>query len=248
MKYQNTKKVWDTFWQSTTFSNRELLKEESKTIRWKRIRQYLSSQLKSLKNFETIEVGAGMGTYSALLAKKGAKTTLLDYSDSALEYAKKFFKDNGLKATLLKDDALRLPKKLYGRYDVALSFGLIEHFKGKERKQIIKSHLDLVRKNGLIIISVPNRHCLPYRIYKYGMELIGRWPYGLEIPYSRNELTEILKKLGVKEIVFTGDSFFWSLNFINPLLFINRKLKINNNQGTFLDPFLSFSLVVMAKK
>jgi 2-polyprenyl-3-methyl-5-hydroxy-6-metoxy-1,4-benzoquinol methylase len=96
-----------------------------------------------------------------------------------------------LPAKFLKHDALVLPVDLLGKYDISMSFGLAEHFRGVERTKIIKSHFDVLKKGGMAFISVPNRYNPPYRLSKFFAEHVNRWRVGAEIPYSRKELGDI---------------------------------------------------------
>jgi hypothetical protein len=138
-----------------------------------------------------------------------------------------------------------------------MSFGLAEHFKGFKRKKIIKTHFDVLRKNGITFIAVPNQYNVPYRIFKFFAEYAGRWRVGEEYPFSRRELRDICQLIGFANLSFFGDSFFSSFDFVNPLKIIKkiygsrndlRNTKIKRESGTFLDSYLSYSLVVYGKK
>jgi hypothetical protein len=136
-----------------------------------------------------------------------------------------------------------------------MSFGLTEHFLEKQRLKINKAHLDLLKRGGLTFISVPNKYNPPYRLWKFLAEKAGYWQVE-EIPYSRSELTAICQKIGVTHINFFGDSFFCSLNFINPLVIMSKILgknslkfkKIKKEKGTPLDQYISYALVLCAQK
>jgi 2-polyprenyl-3-methyl-5-hydroxy-6-metoxy-1,4-benzoquinol methylase len=260
IKLINSPQVWDNVWKETK-SKKEyqaLLKEERDSVRWRRIKAAVKKSFKSFKGLKVIEVGSGLGTYSALMAKEGAKVSLLDYSDKALQEAKLFLKANNVQATFIKADALKLPQKLMGKYDISMSFGLTEHFIGKNRVKINKVHFDLVRDNGMVVLSFPNKNNLPYRFFKYATQKLKTWPFGIEIPYSKQEFMEMFHTFGIRKIQVEGDSLFWSLNFINPFILISRVLNklgirqrwfiIGNQHGTFLDKYISFAYVVMVQK
>jgi hypothetical protein len=152
---------------------------------------------------------------------------------------------------------LALSSELLGEYDVSMSFGLTEHFKGIERININKAHFDVLRSGGIALISVPNKRNLPYRIYKFVAENTGKWPVGEEYPYTRKEFTKICQQIGIKEYSFFGDSLIGSLNFINPFKVFKKVFRIKENlnpskikkeNGTFLDQYLSYALVLCGKK
>lgn len=249
---KNTPQLWDKLWLATT-KEEDLynLKKEESSIRWQRIEKLILKKFKSFKNLDVIEVGAGAGTLSLLFAKRGAKVTILDYSSKAISRSKEFFSRHNCKANFILADALHLNNKLKNKYDVAMSFGLAEHFEGTQRLAIIKSHFDLINKQGLVIISVPNKANLPYRIHKMIMQLAKKWKFGEEYPYTRKEFLSIAKKLNAKQTHFIGDSFFNSFRFLNPLLLLKRKkniLSIKKEKGSFLDSRYAYALIFMSEK
>jgi 2-polyprenyl-3-methyl-5-hydroxy-6-metoxy-1,4-benzoquinol methylase len=258
-KLTNTPELWDQVW-ADPLNNEENnfnLKKEESSIRWQRIEKIIFREFGSFKNLRIIEIGAGAGTNTALALQRGAKVTILDYSTKALKRAREFFASNNLSAEFLKQDALSLPKNLYSKYDVSMSFGLSEHFKGPERIKINKAHFDLIRNGGIAFISVPNKYNLPYRLFKFVAKLAGEWKVGEEFPYSRQEFKKICKKIGINNFSFFGDSLFWSLNLINPVNIIKKKLNLKKNlnlsnikkeKGTFLDEYLSYALILYGKK
>ncbi len=208
-------------------------------------------KFKNFNKLKIIEIGSGIGTNSVLMAKRGADITVLDYSEKALLRSNEFFRRNGLNVEFIYEDALKLPKSLYGQFDISMSFGLAEHFKGKQRLLIVRSHFDVLKNGGIAFISVPNALNIPYRLYKFVTEILGIWPYGEEYPYTRKEFIDICRKLNIEEHFFIGDSIFRSFNFINPLKFFrssNFKSDINVEKGTYLDEYVGYALVLCAIK
>tara|TARA_Y100001968_G_C18783814_1_gene447946 strand:+ start:156 stop:434 length:279 start_codon:yes stop_codon:yes gene_type:complete len=90
---ENTPKLWDRLWDNNIHDYEDQLSiaTEEKSIRWNRIKQFVLKEFGSFKNLKTIEIGAGVGTYSALMAREGADVTLLDYSNKALQRSQEFF-------------------------------------------------------------------------------------------------------------------------------------------------------------
>lgn len=259
MLKQNTPALWDEVWKDRPSKNEDLfnLVKEENGIRWQRIESVVLKKFGSFKNLKVIEIGAGAGTNAALMAKRGAKVSVLDNSEKALQRSKNFFQRNKLKAKFIKQDALNLPRNLFGKYDISMSFGLTEHFKGEERIKINKAHFDLLKKGGLAFISVPNKYNIPYQIYKTLAQFLGFWRVGEEYPYSRAELTAVCKKIAIKDYFFFGDSLWYSLNFISPIPVIKKLLKIKEipdiskvkkEAGTFLDQYFSYALVLCGEK
>ena len=226
---ENSQTLWNKLWADDGKSFREhkfnLAVEEQGTV-WRSIRTMLGKKFDNVGRLHVVELGAGRGAYSALMAQIVHQVTMVDYSDAAIEKSKEFYEFLGISnVNHLHADALRLPVELMGKYDVSMSFGLAEHFAGDERRLIIKSHFDLLKPNGLTFISVPNKDCIPYQLWKKKRELLGRWHFGLEIPFSRKELRNICDDLQIEKYFFVGSSFLSSLNFLLPLAQWKRSLE-----------------------
>ena len=132
---KNTSVLWDTFWKDESSYggqyNYKILQLEN-SVKWRRIEQKVLSNFGTFKNLKVIEIGAGTGTVSALMARKGADVTILDYSENALKSAKNVFRHNKLRAKFVNQDALSLSRKFQNKYDVSMSFGLSEHLRRRK--------------------------------------------------------------------------------------------------------------------
>ncbi|MBM3888136.1 MAG: class I SAM-dependent methyltransferase [Verrucomicrobia bacterium] len=256
---QNTPELWDALWSSQSSREQdayELAKEEH-GIRWQRLERAASAHFGSLAGLKVIEIGAGAGTNAALMARRGAQVTVLDYSPNALKRSAAFFANNGVTATLRECDALQLPADLRGAYDIAMSFGLAEHFTGERRRKIVEAHFELVRPGGLVFVAVPNKWCLPYQLVKCLAQRTRYWKVGEEYPFSRAELADIARQLGAKDIRFFADSFWASFDFVNPMKIARivlgmkkpaRVSRLRHQRGTCWDAYLSYSIVLQATK
>lgn len=256
---KSTPQLWNHVWKDTPSFEEDLLSlvKEENSIRWQRIEKIVEKCFGSFSGIEVIELGAGTGINAALMAKRGAQVTVLDFSELAIERARDFFKRNVLTATFIKQDAFSLPPEMQNQYDISMSFGLTEHFTGSKRLEINKVHFDLLRRGGVTFISVPNKYNVPYRIFKYVAECAGKWKVGEEHPYSRREMARICKKIGIKEYAFFGDSTVSSFNFISPFRLMRKMFKLGKSsravsrtkqKGTFLDQYIGYALVLYGKK
>lgn len=260
MPQKNTPELWNDGWINRKVSIDEdtynLFREEM-SIRFQRIEKIISNRFGDFNGLRVIEIGAGAGTNAAIIAKKGAKITILDYSQNALSRSKELFSRNNLQAEFICEDALALPGDLHGKFDIAMSFGLAEHFKGEKRTLINKSHFDLLRKGGVAFIAVPHSANIPYLIHKLTAEALGWWTVGEEYAYTRKEFRDICQKINIKNYIFLGDSVWASLNLISPARLIRKLFKIRPNfnyqkirleKGTPIDEYFSYSLVLCAFK
>ncbi len=258
----NTPQLWDEIWKDGQSQPEDLfgLAKEEHSIRWQRVSQYVQKYFGSFENLRVIEIGAGAGTYAALMAKRRADVTVLDYSDKALQRAQEFFSRNSLSTSLVNENALALPQDLLGKFDISMSYGLTEHFKGPDRLKVNQAHFDVLKGGGISFISVPNRYNPPYRLFKFVAERVGKWTFGEEYAYSHWELKRLCKQIGVEPVSIFGDYFFSSFNWINPFkasAFVRQVFHLHDNfdinslrnqQGTPLDGYFSYSLVLCARK
>jgi SAM-dependent methyltransferase len=205
--------VWDRLWRATPDDAKDdaALDRERRSPRWALVVQKLIAAHGTLSNLRTIELGSGRGDLSALLAERGAQTTLLDQSARALDEARRRFARLHLAATFTDGDLLGDLDEHRAAYDAAISLGVIEHFRGEDRTRVLRAHYEVLRPGGLAIVSVPNAWCPPYRAWKAYLELRGWWPYGLEIPYSRRELLSRAAEAGFARAEVVGLNFWQSV-------------------------------------
>lgn len=237
MNRTNTAEQWGRLWKEAPKRLKELrfsVEKAEKSLIWSSVMETLEGL--DVASLSTVEIGAGAGTISAVFARHGARVTLLDFSQEALNTSAALFRELELKQETILADALNVPSELLGKFDVAMSFGLAEHFEADDRYKIVKAHFDLARPGGLVVLSVPNRHCWPYRLWKARRELLGKWHFGLEVPYSRAEITEICRKIGVKDFRILGSPFVASFDFVLPFARWKRSLEKRILKDRRFDP------------
>ena len=221
---KNTEKVWDSLWEK---SDLELsgydIKKEQGTVSWRLIEKSILKKFGSFENLNVIEVGAGIGSNALLFAKRGSSVTILDYSQKALERSKEIFKEYSLNAKFICADILK-NNKINKKFDVAMSFGLAEHFLNADRKRVLDFHFELINKNGLVLISVPNKLSPIYMVWMFLSKLFGRWGFGEEHPFTPREFIEYSKSENRRGVNMYG-SFLSSIDLINPFMRLVKEKK-----------------------
>ncbi len=94
---------------------------------------------------KALEVGCGRGSLSSYFAADGWDVTLLDYSHTVIDTAKRVFSANGHQAQFITGDANELPFP-NNSFDVTYSIGLLEHF--EDVRQPIAESLRVLRPGG----------------------------------------------------------------------------------------------------
>lgn len=211
---QRIQHVWDALWrhQPSAAKDDALIERERMSPRWTRIREELVRVFGRVDGLRTIELGSGRGDLSLLLAQAGARVTLLDSSERALEQARARFDRLDAAATFVCGDMLGDLAPVCEGFDVSLSSGVIEHFRDDDRNRVLRSHLDVLVPGGLTVVSVPHAHCPPYRLWKLYLEARGWWPYGMEIPYSRGEIVRRSRQVGFQDARATCLGFWQSVS------------------------------------
>jgi 2-polyprenyl-3-methyl-5-hydroxy-6-metoxy-1,4-benzoquinol methylase len=229
------KNDWGEVWSNLNYDPDLLVKKSLESSSFSLMSTILQKKFGSFKNLTTIELGSGMGTTSLLLALQGAKPTLVDNNEIALQRAKEIFNYYNIKPKLINEDIFEFNKNNDHKYDIALSVGLIEHFRNSKREEVINTHLNLLKNDGTILIAVPNKYCFNYRIWMYIVKLIGKWNYGYEKPFSRSELLNIAEKIGLKQYQIYGAGF---VNSIDNHLFVFFKIRLQKALGMKTFPLI----------
>lgn len=147
--------------------------------------------LKLMKGFnfkdpQILELGAATGLLSKwLLVQYGGKGTLVDKSETSYKAFTDKNNDSILNINYMIKDVFEL--KLDRVFDIACSFGLVEHF--EDKKEIFAAHKNYIKPNGFIIILVPLDSPLTRVFFNVFPEL----NLGYRELLTRKELIDILK-------------------------------------------------------
>ncbi len=204
---ETTHSVWEDHWQTeqlTEQSVRKMVNRESRTWRWKTTINVLERKFGTVRGLRTIELGSGKGDVSLLLALAGADVTLFDYEPEALALAKDQFGCYDLTPKTLVGDLFESNGRLRGQFDVAISWGVVEHFQRPVAFQACLAHRRAIHEAGMVVISVPNALSVPYRLNKWVREVRRTWQWGLELPFTPTELRDIAHRMQLKNIQVHG--------------------------------------------
>ncbi len=230
-------RVWDRLWRHVPSIEKDdtLLARERDGHRWGELSRQIKGTFGSLAGLRTIELGAGRGDLSVLLAQEGAKVTLLDASAKAHDQARKRFDRLGLEAEYVTGDMLGSLEGQAGRFDIAISSGVVEHFEEDQRTRTLAAHHTVLRPGGMAIVSVPHAWCFSYRLWKLYLETRGWWPYGMEIPYSKKELARRALDAGFGRVETSAYGFWqsvgdhWVKNILHRSVDLSGKRSVLDN-------------------
>lgn len=153
---------------------------------------FLYKEIFKLENKGSIlDIGAGTGLFLTKFKEIGWEIDGVELSPDACKFAKKAY---GL--DLIEGDFLRIDS-VSKKYDVVTLNGCLEHL--HRPKETLKKVKRVLKKNGRVIITVPNFDSL-------GRKLFGKEWYALQPPthlyhFTPKTLSSMLKTSGFRQLV-----------------------------------------------
>lgn len=172
---------WETHWKD--IKNKAVVHQEL-------VRAVLDTL--DIRGKKVLEVGAGLGGDIVYLVNKGAKCTVVDFSETSLFRIEKLAKEKHAHIEIIKADAGVLPFK-DETFDLVFHQGFLEHFTNplpllKEQKRVLK-------RRGYILVDVPHKYNF-YTPYKHWKMKRNKWITPWETEFGIKELIALLKKAG----------------------------------------------------
>lgn len=141
------KNRWRYKQEDATLKNLDLIKSREEWL--KVVKKYVPSSQMSY-----LELGCAPGQYSAALTQDtNWDVAGLDYSDDAEVFIKTMSLVNK-EARLFKIDMFN--ERLDELFDIVISVGLVEHFRGDKLEEVFALHDSYVGNGGYLIIQMPN--------------------------------------------------------------------------------------------
>ncbi|MCF7798450.1 class I SAM-dependent methyltransferase [Candidatus Woesearchaeota archaeon] len=175
------------------------------------------------KKDKILEAGCGPGKVVFPLLSEGYKIYGLDFSKDLIKECQDYSKKTkiGNPNSFVVGDILRLEYK--EEFDVYMSFGVIEHFKQREQRRIIKQAKKSLKKGGKVVITVPNSYS-PNVVSRWIMSKVKKHLLKDPMVYQKNISTKKIRKMfereGFKTISCKNYGFDKA---INRLLLLNYK-------------------------
>lgn len=139
------------------------------------------------------------------VADQGAEVYGLDISFPIVQEAKKLFRHSKEKYGIIISD-LRYIAFTDESFDCIYSMGTIEHF--RESFHALKECFRVLRKGGIAIIGVPNKHDPFLRpVMVSFLYRLGLYAYGYEKSFSMRMLERMLREVGFRILDRTGILF-----------------------------------------
>ncbi|UCE39236.1 MAG: class I SAM-dependent methyltransferase [Thermoplasmata archaeon] len=177
------KEIWDEVWAH----------KKAKSDYSLRLYSYLAFVAKKLPaRASVIEVGCGSGLGLSQFEKENKKAMGIDISFEALKLAMQTSNAN-----LTRADGFFLPFK-DETFDLAYNSGVIEHFEYPKDLALLVEMKRVTKKGGSVLVIVPNKNCVWYRILKSTARKVKKWEFGYERDYSHDQLVNLFYQAGLE--------------------------------------------------
>ena len=176
--------------------------------------QIFSNMKTEGKNF--LEIGCARSLWLPYIANEfGFKVYGIDYSEIGCQQAIQLLSNEGVAGDVVCADFFSPPESMVGVFDVAISFGVVEHF--QNTAECISAFSKFLKPGGLLITNIPNMVGLNGLIQK----ILNRYIFDIHVPLNINTLAHAHQINGLRMI---------SCNYF---LFVNLGvLNIENLQGS----------------
>jgi SAM-dependent methyltransferase len=177
---------WDQYYRNTSFFSRFTRPAICGAL-VRALRRY------SAPNPSIAELG-GAGSCAFETVRRVIKPSVyhvIDANELGLELLAAKAGDGNLR--LHRRDILSLDLDL--QLDAVFSLGLIEHFDIDGTREAIRSHLKLLKKGGIAVITFPTP-TLRYRMTRGAIQLAGKWVFHDERPLRAPEVIAAVGDLG----------------------------------------------------
>lgn len=162
---------------------------------------YIKSKT-NIKNENILDLGCGGGILTEKLAKHGANIIALDKSKELIKLAKSRESIHSIKIKYLNMDVIDFLKNCKIKFDTIICMELLEHIENKIK--VIKLLKNVIKKNGIIILSSLNKNTLTYiKIILLAEFILNKLPkntHNFKNLVKINELKKCKKKLKITDI------------------------------------------------
>jgi len=168
-----------------------------------------------------LDIGCGRGELSYAMAKSGADVLGIDYSDKAIEIAKKNFQGRLANLNYQKMDFFKLDKGIL--FDKIVASDLVEHIDAELLEKFMENIANRLSKDGKFILhTYPNKYIYSY---KYKRDRLKAKEIGLYLPENPRSFYESLmhineqKPSGLKKLLkkYFKNYCVWTSNIEDPL-------------------------------
>ncbi len=195
---KSTVDYWDENWRRTSDDETFALLNERRGYYWRRMERVFKKSFAELETAKCslIEIGAGASEWLPYLHRRfGFTVAGLDYSDLGCRRARDILARTSTPGDIYQADMFDPPPGLGQKFDVVVSFGVVEHF--ADTASTLAACSAYARPGGLILTLIPNMRGLYGWIYR----IFNRKVYDIHVPLSLKELKRAHADAGLEPVL-----------------------------------------------
>lgn len=173
---------------------------------------FLKRLFKDVDGLNVLEAGSGPAHDSLSFAKRGARITALDCSETALQLAQRFYHSLNLPLTVQLGDLRKLPFD-DNQFDIVYNAGVLEHFTDSQLEQVIDEMIRVAKPGGVVLAFCPNRYNF---FYQHHLKRIASHSYDFERSFTANELRQRFEARGLSQVQLSGVHVHPAPNYLLP--------------------------------
>lgn len=157
---------------------------------------------------QLLEIGCGGSRFLPYFSRLGFRVSGIDYSAIGCQQARMILDREGIPGDIYEGDAFDENPSLVGRYDVVVSFGVIEHF--LDTAEAVRAFSRYLKPQGAMISTCPNLAGL----LGLGQRILNRSVYDRHIALTAEALRKAHEAAGltVTHCEYLGSLDFHALN------------------------------------
>jgi 2-polyprenyl-3-methyl-5-hydroxy-6-metoxy-1,4-benzoquinol methylase len=150
-----------------------------------------------------LEIGSAGSTWLPWFAQEGFAVTGIDYSPTGCKHARRLLHECGTDGEIVCADALAPPTHLLGRFDIVISFGVVEHF--EDTAATLAAFARFLGPGGRIVTVIPNMAGFTGFVQR----LVDREIYDIHMRLTASDLGRAHQDAGLE----CECRYFMSVNF-----------------------------------
>jgi 2-polyprenyl-3-methyl-5-hydroxy-6-metoxy-1,4-benzoquinol methylase len=195
---KSTADYWDENWRRASDDEGVPSMSERDCYYWRRMERALEKSFAGLdaSNSSLIEIGAGTSEWLPYLHHRfGFSVVGLDYSEVGCKRAQDNLARTSTPGNIYHADMFKPPTELHEKFDVVVSFGLVEHF--SDTTSAIAACSAYAKPGGLIFTLIPNMSGLYGWLYR----IFDRKVYDIHVPLTLKDLRKAHRNAGLALIL-----------------------------------------------
>jgi len=196
---------WDKNWSKTEFP-KSFDEDDQSLDNYVNIQlhSFFKKLLRNQEGFSVLEIGCANSIWPIYFHQYfKAEVCGLDYSEVGCEKSRALLKHYKVPGEIYCADLFLPPSELLQRFDLVVSFGVVEHF--ENTAHCLKSCAALVKPGGLLVTLIPNIPSIIGLIQKR----VDRAVYDVHVPLTKEKLIHAHKKANLE---LMSCDYFMSMN------------------------------------